>query len=319
MLLLPQFVLIGAQKAGSTFIHEALRQHPGLFLPRYETPDFEDPFYQEDKVQARLHQVLAAARPGQVMGIKRPDYLGRPECPARLARHLPQARLIAILRHPAARAVSAYYWYMQVGILPVRPLSEGLAELLDGAATRSGAGTRPGAATRRQQKAEEVLSYGLYYQHLQRYRQFFGPQQMLILLDRELRADAQGALQRVFTFLQVAPDVQINLRRRPKQSIYALPRLRWLAWANQRFFYRDPRDDSWLTPDKMLALTQQESRLARLAYYGCVAVDRLALQPLFGNAPPALEPTLAQALNDYYRQDVLGLQAWLNQDLSHWL
>lgn len=314
MLLLPQFVLIGAQKAGSTFIHEALRQHPGLFLPRYETPDFEDPFYLEDKVQVRLHQVLAAARPGQIMGIKRPDYLGRPECPARLARHLPQARLIAVLRHPAARAISAYYWYMQVGILPVRPLNEGLAELLDGAGTRPRVGAHPRAGAQAQSKAPEVLSYGLYHQHLQRYRQFFAPQQMLILLDRDLRADARGALQRVFTFLQVAPDAPIDLRRRPKQSIYALPRLRWLAWANQRFFY-----DTWLTPEKMLALTLQESRLARLAYYACVAVDRLALQPLFGNAPPALEPTLAQALNDYYRQDVLALQSWLNQDLSQWL
>lgn len=314
MLLLPQFVLIGAQKAGSTFIHEALRQHPGLFLPRYETPDFEDPFYLEDKVQVRLHRVLAAARPGQIMGIKRPDYLGRPECPARLARHLPQARLIAVLRHPAARAISAYYWYMQVGILPVRPLNEGLAELLDGAGTRPRAGAHPRAGAQAQSKAPEVLSYGLYHQHLQRYSQFFAPQQMLILLDRDLRADARGALQRVFTFLQVAPDAPIDLRRRPKQSIYALPRLRWLAWANQRFFY-----DTWLTPEKMLALTLQESRLARLAYYACVAVDRLALQPLFGNAPPALEPTLAQALNDYYRQDVLALQSWLNQDLSQWL
>lgn len=302
MLLLPQFVIIGAQKAGSTFIHETLRQHPVLFLPRHETPIFEDPFYKEDQVQTSLHQALAAARPGQIMGIKRPDYLGRPECPARLARHLPQARLIAVLRHPIARAISAYYWYMQVGILPVRPLHEGLADLLDG------------ISVRQNPKAQEVLRYGLYYQHLQRYGQFFAPPQILILLDRDLRTDARGALQRVFAFLQVPPDAPLDLQRRPKQSVYALPRLRWLAWANRRFFY-----DSWLDAHKMLVLAQKENCLARLAYYACVAVDRLALQPLFANTAPVLEPALVQALSDYYRQDVLALQAWLNTDLSQWL
>ena len=299
---LPQFVIIGAQKAGSTFLHEALRQHPGLFLPRYETPVFEDPFYVEDQVQARLNDVLASARPGQIRGIKRPDYLGRPECPARLARHLPQARLVVTLRHPVMRAISAYFWYMQVGILPARPLQQGMADLLDG------------VSARRIPKAQEVLSYGLYHQHLQRYGQYFASQQMFILSDMELRADAGGALQRLFTFLQAEPAVEVDLSRRPKQAIYALPRLRWLAWANQRFFY-----DNWLDAHKMIVLAQKESRLSRLAYYACVVIDRLALQPLFANDAPALEPALAQALNDYYRQDVLALQALINKDLSQWL
>ena len=87
MTTLPRFLIIGAQKAGSTFLHETLRQHPSLFLPRYETPIFEDPFYQAGAVQSELGRILAPARPDQKPGIKRPDYLGRPECPARLARH----------------------------------------------------------------------------------------------------------------------------------------------------------------------------------------------------------------------------------------
>lgn len=300
--MLPQFVIIGAQKAGSTFIHEALRQHPDLFLPRYETPAFEDPFYDRHQVSAILQEVLAPARPEQIAGIKRPDYLGRPECPKRLARHLPGVRLLAILRNPMARAVSAYYWYVQVGILPARPLNEGLAELLDG------------AAARQNPKAQEILSYGLYYQHLRRYLRFFAREQMLLLLDEDLRTDVSAALQRAFEFLGVdASYMPANLDRRPKQSVYALPRLRWLAWANRHFFY-----DHWVEANNMQVLAQKQNQLARLAYGGTVAIDRVVLRRLFSQNSPAVDRALSQALAAFYQEDILALESFLQRDLSKW-
>ncbi len=300
--MLPQFVLIGAQKAGSTFIHEALRQHPDLFLPRYETPVFEDPFYDRDQVSAVLQEALAPARPAQIAGIKRPDYLGRPECPERLAQHLPGVRLVASLRNPLARAISAYYWYVQVGILPARALNEGLADLLDE------------AAARQNPKAQEILSYGLYHQHLRRYLQFFSRSQMLILLDEDLRADVSAALRRTFEFLGVdASYTPANLNLRPKQSVYALPRLRWLAWANRHFFY-----DHWVAANNMQILVQKQNRLARLAYNGSVAIDRLVLRRLFSQNLPALDPALARALAAFYREDILALESFLQRDLSKW-
>lgn len=303
MTTLPRFLIIGAQKAGSTFLHETLRQHPSLFLPRYETPIFEDPFYQAGAVQSELGRILAPARPDQKPGIKRPDYLGRPECPARLARHLPDAQLVVTLRHPLARAISAYYWYMQVGILPVRPLNEGMADLLKG------------NLTRRNPKAQEVLSYGLYHEHLQRYLRYFNAKQMLIILDTELRADVTGVLKRVFTFLGVDVDfTPPDLKRKPKQSVYAQARLRWLAWANQHFFY-----DSWQDADQMLVLAPKKSNIAQLAYYACLSVDRVVLQRLYANEAPILEPTLAQALRNFYYEDILALQALLCTDLDTWL
>ena len=99
--MLPDFVLIGGQKAGSTFVQEALRQHPAVFTPHGETPFFQDPDYTPNDLSP-LERELQGARAGQRVGIKRPNYLGEPEVPPRLARDLPGVKLIAVLREPVA-------------------------------------------------------------------------------------------------------------------------------------------------------------------------------------------------------------------------
>ncbi len=298
--MLPAFVIVGAQKAGTTFLHEALRRHPALFLPRYETPFFEDPFYDPARVD-RLESVLRGARPGQIPGIKRPDYLAQPACAPRLARHLPRARLIAMLRPPADRAISAYFWYAQVGLIPARPLADGLADLLQG------------DLAARHPRAVDILEYGCYGRQLRHLASHFPREQILVLLMDELRAGPEAILARVADFLGVDPaGMPADLGRRPKQAVYGLPRLRWLAVANRRFFYRPVPGAAGP------ALARREALPAQLAYYFMVAVDRVVLRRLVANDPPALPPDLAFALADYYREDIADLEAYLERDLSAW-
>ena len=84
-----------------------ISQHPEIWMPRGETPYFEDPDYHQSTPDEFLSQFPHES--GKLIGIKRPNYIGKPEAPERIETDLPDARLIAVLRDPADRAISAYF------------------------------------------------------------------------------------------------------------------------------------------------------------------------------------------------------------------
>ncbi|MCO5184891.1 MAG: sulfotransferase domain-containing protein [Anaerolineae bacterium] len=299
--MLPQFVILGAQKAGSTFIFECLKEHPRLYMPRFETEFFEDPFYNSSQL-AELEALFENCRTDQLRGIKRPDYLPRPECPARLKLHLPQAKFIVVLREPIARMISAFFWYVQVGLLPVMPLDIGFERLTDG------------RLISRYPQAQDLIEYGYYYQHIVRYWNLFARDQFHIILYDDLRADPLTTVQRAYQFLGVdSTYIPAFLEQKPKQSVYAPQRLRWFAFANRHFFYTQVP-----YAVNQIALRPKASRLLRIPYYGFVAVDRLLLARLFHAQRPVLSPPLTQEVAKLYREDINALEAALERDLSVW-
>lgn len=291
---LPDFLIIGAQKAGSTFVLRCLGGHPQIFMPRYEVAVFEDPFYSAEAI-VQLGQQLAPAPENQLTGIKRPDYLARPECPTRIRQHMPHAKLIVVLRDPVVRAISAYYWYMQVGYLPVRAPAEGLQAILDGAYDQ----TYP--------RAQDILNYGFYHAYLSRYLDYFPRRQLFVAPYTDLQTDAAGVINRMYAFLGVAPHNDPHmLQKQSNQSAYSLLRLRWLAFASRTFLYERLSYGSG-----QIALRLRESRLARWAYLACLAGDRYLLSRLLPNQKPTLPDSLLQQLRQLYADDWQQMQTWL--------
>src|SRR5690606_17419350 len=111
----PEFFVIGAQKAGSTYLLQCLGEHPQIFMPPSEVAFFEDSLYSADRL-GDFEKHFAPAKKGQVIGVKRPNLLGHPECPERLRRHMPDLKIVVTLRNPIERAVSGYFHYMKSGL-----------------------------------------------------------------------------------------------------------------------------------------------------------------------------------------------------------
>lgn len=290
------FVLIGAQRSRTSSLLHVLRSHPGASLPRYEIAFFEDPSY------ARLgaHEFLAQfgrAPQDASLGFKRPEILGRPEAPGRLAHAMPDARLVATLREPVSRTVSAYFHYVQHGYLPMRPLNEGLRALLDG------------ASWSRYRHAGEVLGFSRYAEGIERVHRSFSPASLLVVLDRDLDDEPEATLHRVFDHIGLAAadglavgTVETNTGRYATGSEMVLRRA-----ASRLVIRRDrPSGLQW----------GQAGPVRRAAHRVVNAVaDHLPRQPA---TRPTLAPDVRARLADHLEPDVRRLEALLGRTLPDW-
>lgn len=296
--MLPNLVILGAQKSATSFVQNCLAQHPDAYLHKAEVPFFEDPTY-GDGDPSRLERLLPAGRQPKIFGIKRPDYLTRPEVPERVAKHLPDAMLLAVLRDPIGRAVSAYYHLMRYRFLPLRPLNEGMRAILDG--------RHPEHFT----PAGSVLQYGCYGSGLARWVQHFPRGQLLVLLREDIRSDMEQAYQRILDFLGLPqPPNPPDFSRRDNQGVYSLGRQRFLR-AVQRVSNRvEPDANRW---------GYRGGPFGMGVYFLARQVDKRLLAPVWEKGPESLDPDLRERLQQYYRPEVERLAGFLGRDLSAWL
>lgn len=183
------FVILGAQKAATSALQAALRQHPEIYMPAGESAFFEDPDF-ADQPWLRFGDDHPDAR---LKGIKRPDNLCSDVSIARIADALPDARFIVVLREPVSRAVSSYCYLVRHAQLPALPLGDGIARCID--AFEAGQEDRAGS----------IVQFGLYGAYLAKWFEKFGAERFLILSQDRMRKDAEGALTESAAHLGVDP------------------------------------------------------------------------------------------------------------------
>lgn len=298
--MLPSFFLIGAQKSASSFLHECLREHPGIYMPRDETPFFEDPYY-DPSCLAEFEALFDGVNRGKLIGIKRPDYLARRECPARIAGLVPAAKFLLVLRNPIERAVSAYYWYLKQGYIPIQPIEQGLDNILNG----NYKSTFP--------KSQEIIDYGFYYKHIKRYLRYFSEEQLFIALHEDFKSDLLMTIRKVYSYLGVDETQQPKaLTKRPKTTVYSLNRLKWLRMRNpyiHNYHYFG---------ENMVTLTPKRGAFSATVKALFFLVDRTFLAPLYQDASPRLSEHLQHRLLELYHDDILGVEAFLGRNLTNW-
>ncbi|MEM9347272.1 MAG: sulfotransferase [Planctomycetota bacterium] len=289
------FVVIGAQKAGSTFIMQCLQDHPDIYMPNGETPFFQGPDYSPDRLCV-LEEIVRAAKPNQIRGIKRPNYLGEPEVPARISRHFPHIKIIAVLRNPVSRAISAYFHFLRAGHIPLLPVNEGLRMILSHKLDTQ----YPLSST--------ILTYGLYDQHVARYAEYFSEEQTKIIVFDDVINHPESSVQDLYRFLGI--DEAIVPKRtddRPMSASYSYSRLRINRFLKPLVYK--------ISPDYSRLYPRPGTGILRGLITG---FDRQVLARLFRSAKPVIEDDVQEALKAYYKEDVDHLRNRLNHDLRDW-
>jgi hypothetical protein len=295
--MLPSFIVVGAQKAGTSVIQLALREHPGIFMPGTETPFFEDPDY-EQQTLADLEHLFDEVPNSRVCGIKRPSYLGSQEVAPRIKHDLPDVKLLACLRNPVDRFVSAYYHMMRDGFLPVAPVETGFRGLMDGTYERA------------YKRSRQVIEFGYYHKHLTHYLQYFDREQMHIVLYDTLSEDPVGVLQQMFAFLGVDRSyIPQAIHERPQANIYSLGRLR-LHTIGNRFKYS-------YTADRTRLDSKPVSAVGKIGLRAINVLDGLFFSSQF-KAKPAVFGAQREQIYALYADDIGKLAKLLNVDLTHW-
>jgi hypothetical protein len=295
---MPNFIVIGAGKSGTTALHRYLKQHPEIYMSSPKElrffpfedrpPDFRGPGDKEDMETAvktiedyRARFTEGARFPAR--GESSPLYLYYPRTAERIRHHIPDVKLIAILRHPADRAYSQYLMKRRDGREHLN-----FADALAAEEQRISNGWSHHWHYRRR---------GFYAAQLRLYFDLFKREQIRIYLYEDYVADPVGLMQDIFRFLNVddsfVPDVSV------RHNVSNVPRSRAL-----QTFLTEPR------PVKNLFKSYVPASWSR------GVGDRLRRHNI---TKPPLPEKLRRQLIETYREDITELQHMLGRDLSHWL
>ena len=196
---LPDFLILGAQKAGTTALYAYLRWHPQIAGPSFKEVSFFDRHYARGERWYRAH--LPITRNG-VVGEASPSYLFHPLAPSRVAQMLPSVRMIALLRDPVDRAFSHYQHEVALGREQLS-FENALAredERMQGELERM---LRDPAYFSHAWWNYTYAARGRYAEQLERWFAAFPPEQLLVLLSDDLAADTAGTYRRVLDYLGV--------------------------------------------------------------------------------------------------------------------
>ena len=204
---LPDFLVIGAMKGGTTSLYDYLCRHDKVEVAFRKEVHYFDGHYPSGPQWYRANfptrSQMRKLGLGAVTGEATPYYLYHQAAAPRIAALLPNARLIAVLRDPADRAISHYFHSVRTGI-DTRPIRQAFAEESKHV---------PGEEARvldnhyksDQHRMWSYVARGHYAQQLEAYYQHFSREQILILKSEELFADPQRAVTQVTDFLDVEP------------------------------------------------------------------------------------------------------------------
>jgi hypothetical protein len=205
---LPDFFIVGHGKCGTTALHQMLVRHPQIHMPvkepRYFAPDRRTRYWRPAS-SMRNHPttldgylaLFAGARPHQRIGEATPTYLRSTLAAANIAAAQPRARIIAILREPASLLRSVH-------LQAVRNYDETEKDFRKAIALEDS--RREGKNIPRLSQFPQVLMYSeliRYVEQLRRYHAVFPPEQVLVLIYDDFRADNEGSVRQVLRFLDV--------------------------------------------------------------------------------------------------------------------
>jgi hypothetical protein len=199
---LPDFLIIGAQKAGTTALYSYLRRHPEIGGPAWKEVSYFDRHYRRGTAWYRGQ--FPFRNDGRIAGEASPGYLFHPLAPERVKETVPDAKLIVLLRNPVERALSHYHHEVALGREPL-PFEEAIdAEPERTRGEEERLVREPGYFSHAWWDYTYVAR-GRYAEQLERWFALFPAEQLLVLASEEMSAEPALAYSRVLEFLERSP------------------------------------------------------------------------------------------------------------------
>lgn len=298
---LPNFVVIGAGKAGTTSLHSYLKQHPEIFLTEKKELNFfavEDRKFNfsgpRDELEDRnyfsitdIHtyeNLFNEVESEKAVGDISPFYIYSEQASERIKFYIPDTKIIAILRNPVDRAYSNYLHLLRDGRESLQSFEDAI-----------------------QAENERIQSHwspswhyahaGLYYELLKRYYEKFDRDQIHIFLYESYVSNPVNIVNPIYDILDVdrnfLPDFSV------KYNSSGIPKNQAL----HRFLSSKNSIRNWAKN------SLPEVVVKKITSFRDGNLDK----------PPPMSPTTRTNLMSYFRDDILKLQDLIQLDLSEWL
>jgi hypothetical protein len=242
--MLPNFLVIGSQKSGTTSLYHVLRAHPEIFMPERKEVNYFFLQSEYDLGVEAYHRHFADANSSHIaVGEASPGYICHPMTPSRIQRLLPGAKLILTVRHPVERAYSQY-WDNRRSLSEYRSFEEVIEIALESTYHPDRLG---------------YFSRGTYIQYIRRYLDLFPRENLLVLVFEDLITSPEKFFRQAFEFLGVDPNLSSPAMterfnpaavwenpvyqwffKKPRRARYLLARLRRFAFFGQRTPWQYP-------------------------------------------------------------------------------
>lgn len=225
---LPDFLIIGAAKSGTSTLYEYLAAHPEIFMSAIKEPCFFDSDVAWERGLDWYRGLFREAAENQLCGEASTNYTRWPQVPdvpRRIAEIMPAVKLIYMLRHPVDRAYSHYVHRHTREVYPGQPFRKTFEEFV--------------------KEDPMCLDSSDYVMQIDQYLPFFSRDSLLILRLEDLKRDPGQLLGRVLRFLGVDEGVDVlgtgkivanpggihggQLRQRVTEPLRSIPAIRKLA------------------------------------------------------------------------------------------
>ncbi|MBR8828305.1 MAG: sulfotransferase domain-containing protein [Gomphosphaeria aponina SAG 52.96 = DSM 107014] len=288
---LPNFLVIGAPKAGTTTLYHYLKQHPQIYMSSLKEPHFFSYGYDGGNewspiTNLEAYQALFEDVSGEIaIGEASTSYLFYPPAGQRIHYYLPKVKLIAILRDPAERVYSLLL--MEYRNISLKKNEMSFIDYFERAINQS----------------PPIRRGGLYYKVIQEHLSLFSQDQLKICLFEDLKKNPVLLQKEIFQFLGVDENFQVS-----ESMIYnsgGVPKNKLIYQTIEKIRMKYNSSLKQLIPE---GLSNQ--------IYGIYLKIR---NQTLADERPSFPQEMRQQLIDIFRDDILRLQDFLQRDLSKWL
>lgn len=294
---LPNFLIIGVPKAGTTSLWRYLHQHPNVYLPDLKEPrffiDIPDSSLRNKAVSTieEYRRLFSDVKSESAIGEASVGYFSHIEDPVCIQEVLGSPKLILVLRNPVDRAFSHFLFSKQKGLEPQ-------------SATFQSAIEEPTVQIGEHIRHRPYIKIGFYYRHLKRWASVFDRDRIKVLFFDDLKDDSIAFAQRVYAYLGVDSEFEpTGLIRRAKSGI-----------PKSRALYR-------------LVAESGPIKDAAKRWMSDEAIERLRdwMRPLrvklknWNLEKPKISKKTFNQLAEHYRRDIQHLENEVDRDLTSWL
>jgi hypothetical protein len=295
---LPNFLVLGVAKAGTSSLNHYLNQHPDIGMAREKEPAFllyagnqrypYPGFLPRVKTRtiAEYEALFQGTESKAARGEITPTYFAYPmQTICGIREYLSNPKMIVVFRHPVDRGYSNYLMHLREGNEPITDYSAAVQAEASG-------------KLRPNQKQRTYIQRSFYAEHTRAYLAAFPRDRFLFLLYDDLVRTPDVFFRSVWEFLEVPADFQPDTSIR--FHVAATPR-----WIRLNFLLQSSH------PMKRRLVHFLPEELRKQVHSQIRAKNQMT--------PPKLDPALRKTLNEGFREDILVLQDLIDRDLTEWL